>query len=224
MPRSTRLGLVSLLAATLAACTPHVDGNGVFAERTLDLAAFDRLEIGLGIEATVTANAAARTVVISGDENLLQYIDVGVDSSTLHTSTELSGGFTTVHPLRLRIETPELVAVKAEDEARLSISGASGSTFAVDAERQAQVTLVGAGGEALVVRLRDRSVLFGYGYPVGGATLDVADGSTAQLRASGAVSGAVAGGAHGGSHVEVIGGGTCSLAPEAGSTCTPPAP
>jgi putative autotransporter adhesin-like protein len=223
MPLATRLGLVPLLAATLAACTPHVDGNGVFAERTLRLAAFDRVAIGLGIEATIVANADERSVVISGDENVLEHITVDVASSTLRTDTDLAS-FSSVHPLRLRIKTPELLSVTALGEARLAVSDAATSSFTVVAEGQSQVWLVGAGGDALEVRLRDRSVLFGFGYPVVGATLDVADGSTAQLHASGPVTGAVAGGPHGGSHVEVQGGGSCSLAPEAGSSCTPPSP
>lgn len=224
MPLANRLGLLPLLAATLCGCEFHVEGNGVFAERAVRVAAFDRLEIGLGIEATVTAGAAERLVVLSGDENVLQHVDVEVSGTTLVTSTDLQGGFTTVHPLRLRIEVPALQAVRAGDQAHVTVSGAAAPAFEVEADGQGQVALSGPGGDALRVRLRDRAVLFGFGYPAATAAVDLADGSTAQLHVTGAVTGTVAGGPRGGSHLELQGGATCGLTPEAGSTCTPPPP
>lgn len=224
MPLANRLGLLPLLATALCGCGLHVDGNGVFDERAVPVAAFERLEIGLGIEATVTVGTGDRLVVISGDENVLQHVTVEVSGSTLVTSTDLPGGFTTVHPLRLRIEAPSLLSVKAGDQAHVTVSGVAAPSFAVDAHGQGQVALSGAGGDALTVRLRDRAVLFGFGYPAASAAVDLADGSTGKLRVSGAVTGTVAGGPRGGSHLEIQGGGTCSLTPEAGSTCTPASP
>ncbi|MCM2333792.1 MAG: DUF2807 domain-containing protein [Anaeromyxobacteraceae bacterium] len=224
MPLANRLGLLPLLAAALCGCEFSVEGNGVFAERAVSVPAFDRLEIGLGIEATVTAGAADRLVVISGDENVLQHVDVEVSGTALVTSTDLQGGFTTVHPLRLRIEVPSLVGVKASDLAHVTVTGAAAPAFEVDADGQGQVALSGAGGDALAVRLRDRAVLSGFGYPAATAAVDLADGSTGQLHVSGAVTGTVAGGPRGGSRLEIQGGGTCSLTPEVGSTCSPQSP
>ena len=224
MPLRNRLGLLPLLAVALCGCELHVEGNGVFAERAVSVPAFDRLEIGLGIEATVTAGAADRLVVVSGDENVLQHVDVEVSGTTLVTSTDLQGGFTTVHPLRLRIEAPAIVAVQAGELAHVTVTGAAAPSFEVGADGQGQVALSGAGGDALTVRLRDRAVLFGFGYPVSTAAVDLADGSTGQVKVSGAVTGTVAGGPRGGSHLEIQGGGTCSLTPEVGSTCTPASP
>jgi hypothetical protein len=221
MPPLSSFGLAALLAVALAGCGLRIDGNGVFAEQTEAVGTFQRVDVGLGIEASVTVQAGAQAVVLSGDENLLPHIRVTVVDGTLQTSTRLEE-FTVVLPLRLRISVPELSAVSARDAARVAVTGAAAPAFAAAAAGVSEVTLSGAGGADLTAALSDRSKLHATGYPVASATVAVADGSTAELTCSGPVTGSVVGGAHGASQVEVAGGGTCTAALSGGSTCGPP--
>lgn len=217
------LGLLPLVAG-LAGCAQTVEGDGVFAERFIGgLAPFDRIDASIAIEALVTSHASFTSVVLSGDQNLLGEIEVKVSGTTLEARTDLHG-FTSVHPLRLVVSVPDVVAARATGGARVTVSAAAATDFQVEAEGASQVTLAGPGGGTLAVRLRDRSSCHAFDYPVAGATLEVADGSTVQVRTGGTVVGTAAGGAHGASVVEVAGGGTCGLTLSGGATCGPASP
>jgi hypothetical protein len=208
-----------LLLATLAGC--RVEGNGVYAERSIQLEPFQAVQISLGIKATVNVASGPQVVVLSGDENVLEHINItwsGVaPGGTLGTSTDLSGTFTTVHPLRLLIFTPALTAVMAQEAAQVAVTGAATPTFTVAASGQSQVTLAGPGGAELVAAVLSSSSLLAFGYPVEGALVTVDDHSSAQLACAGDVLGTVT---HW-SAVEVHGGGTCSATTDPHSTCGP---
>ena len=60
-------------------------GNGELGEETRTVAPFDAVDISLGAEATVTANATAQRLTVSVDENLLQYILTPVEDGVLKT-------------------------------------------------------------------------------------------------------------------------------------------
>ncbi|HEY6098390.1 MAG TPA: DUF2807 domain-containing protein, partial [Anaeromyxobacter sp.] len=67
------------VAGALAGCQPYVQGNGVYREeRRNDLGAFTGVHLEDGIEATVTAGIAQQMVTVSGDANVLPYIETEV--------------------------------------------------------------------------------------------------------------------------------------------------
>jgi hypothetical protein len=229
MIRRSPLGLLPLLVAALAACAPHVEGNGVYAERVFDaakLAPFDRAAIGFPpdehgvvVRASIFANDSTRQVVLSGDENVIQHVDVSADGGTLRTRMKLDS-YTSVHPPQLRIRTPDLVAVETVGGAELTVLGAETQSFAVTAAAKGEVTLAGAGGEVLLVDLSGGARLLAGGYPVESAQLALTGASRATVKSSSQLSGS----AVGGSVVYVTGGATCGvpLTLDATSTCGPP--
>jgi hypothetical protein len=206
-------------ALALAACNPHVSGDGVLGEETRTVAPFDEVEVSLGFEATVAANASAQKVTLSGDENLLQYLATPVEGTALKTRLNGIDSIDSVHPLRLTAQAKALHAVRASEAANVDVKGAgdsdSGFTFEVTATGLARVQLQGPGGERLQVALSGGSTLDAWSYPVAGANVAISGGSTLRVNAS-----AVAGTASQASHLEITGGGTCAAVTlSGGSTC-----
>jgi hypothetical protein len=218
MPRPRLLAPALLALASLAACDTFVAGNGVFREETRTVDPFDGIDVGYGIEATVTGGAATRSVVISGDENVIQYIATRVEGGVLTTRLEGTGDFTSVHPLRLVVSTPELVSVRAFGDARVDVTGASAPAFRAAVTERSVVTLAGAGGASLEATLSGGARLDAHGYRVGGAQVTLTGASRAHVYSDGDVTGT----AEGQSVVEVEGGGACLVVLTSGATCGSP--
>jgi hypothetical protein len=218
-----RLGLLPLLAA-LAACSPHVEGNGVYAEIVLDasqVAPFDRLAIDLprderhvAVRASVGALQQPRQVVVGGDENVIQHVRPLVDGGRLRLRMDLDS-YTVVHPLQLRIQAPELVGVEATAGADVTVLGAQASSFSVIASAEGHITLAGDGGATLLVDLSGGAQLDAVGYPVASAQLALTGASRATVWPSGQVVGSAAEG----SALLVKGGVACEVALTSGATC-----
>jgi len=226
MPPPRRLALPLLLAA-LSACAPYVEGNGVYAERVFDardLPAFDRVGVDLPVDeegehvkASLFAAAASRQVVVSGDENVIQHVEVGVDGGRLGARIGLSS-YRVVHPIQLRVQAPGLSAVEAAAQAEVAVQGAQGDDFAVTAGDGAVVTLGGAGGARLTATLAGGARLDASGYPVDAAEVAVSGGARATVWPAEPVTGTASGA---GSKVLVKGGAACAVSVSDGATCGP---
>lgn len=220
MNRHPRLLLAVALAlfAALVACDPHVSGNGELGEETRTVAPFDAVDISLGAEATVTANATAQRLTVSVDENLLQYVLTPVEDGVLKTRLNGVNGIDSVHPLRLVAQAKALHAVRATEAANVDVKGAGdpGLAFEVEAAGLSNVQLQGPGGDSLQVRLTGGSGLDAFAYPVAGASLALSGGSSVRINSQGDPVGT----ATERSHVVITGGGTCAaLVRSADSDC-----
>ncbi len=224
MTLASRLALAAALA-TLAACSPHVEGNGVFAERTFsaaDVLPFDRVvmdvpadEAGVPVKASVYARAVPREVVVSGDQNLVELISLRVEGGRLSAHLD-AGSYTALHPLQFRIQAPELGGLEASAGAHVTAQGARSSAFAVSGTGGAHLILAGDGGDTLQVTLVGASLLDAASSPVTSAQVALAEGSEANVRAADPVGGTAEGP---GTKLTVLGG-TCGLTPTGGATCT----
>jgi hypothetical protein len=218
MRRRLHIALAATLA--LAACHPNLVGSGVLGEEVRAVAPFDAVDVSLGIEATVAANAAAQKVTISGDANLLQYVRTPVEAEVLYTRLHGTAGIEAVLPIRISAQATALRAVRATEAAHVDVSGAGdltpGFLFEVEAGGASHVLLQGIGGQQLSVKLSGGSGLDASAYPVAGATLLLSGGSTLRVHSSGDPTGTVSGG----SAVQVTGGGRCAaLTLSADSSC-----
>jgi hypothetical protein len=219
MNRLLPIGLAAALA--LAGCHSQMVGNGVLGQQARVVAPFDAVDISLAIEATVTADAAAPAVTLSGDENLLQYVLTPVEAGVLSTRLHGTSGIEPVHPLRLAARTTSLHLVRASQAALVEVSGAGDPgptfTFEVEASGASHVVLRGSGGHGLLVNLSGASTLDARSFAVAGASLAVGGASTLQLRSASDPSGVISGA----SRVELSGGATCAaLTLSGGATCT----
>jgi hypothetical protein len=220
MNRSPRLLLAVALAlfAALVACDPHVAGNGELGEETRTVAPFDAVDVSLGAEATVTANATAQRLTVSVDENLLQYVLTPVEDGVLKTRLNGVNGIDSVHPLRIVAQAKALRAVRATEAANVDVKGAGGPglAFEVEAAGLSNVQLQGPGGDLLQVRLTGGSGLDAFAYPVAGANVALSGGSSLRVNSQSDPVGT----ATERSHVDITGGGTCAaLVRSADSDC-----
>lgn len=227
-----RLGLLPLLAA-LAACSDFVDGNGVYAERVLEppgLPEFRVVAIGFPAEvdvsghppaALVHAGASARKVVLSGDENVIEHIEVKVDGSGRLYATIGVDGYSSVHPPQLRIDAPDLVGVESSGGSDVTVHDAPDGDLAVHATERGHVILEGSGATplrtALSATLSGGALLEAAGYRVLSARLELTGASTAKVWPEEVVQGTAADG----SVVLVKGPAGCDMALSGGATCGP---
>jgi hypothetical protein len=229
MPLPSRLGLATLLAA-LAACSPHVEGNGIYAQRVFDagaVPAFQRVAVdlprdgnGQPVIASIHAGDGARQVVVSGDQNVVEHVRPQVDAGQLRAVIDVS--YTVVHPLQLWVQAPGLVAVDALAGAQVTVVEAGAPSFSVTVQGQAEVALSGGGGDLLTVDASEGGQLDAASYPAGAAQVTLSGGASAKLWSGAPVSGSATGT---GTVVKVKGDVGCAPAPEmtlsGGATCGP---
>jgi len=224
-----RLGLLPLLAA-LAGCSNFVEGNGVYAVRVLDastgLSEFTSAVVGFPGDvdvsghppsASIYCEAQARRVELSGDENVIEHIKVAVDASGRLVTTIDVDGYSSVHPLWLRVDAPDLQEVEATAGSYVSVDDAPADAFSVLASARGHVVLRGAGGGQLNAALVGGAQLTASAFPVSSANLTLAGASTATVWPEQAVSGTAAEG----SCVWVKGSAGCTMTLADGSTCAP---
>lgn len=223
MNRRLRLSLISTLALALAACNAQVQGNGQLAVESRTVAPFDQVDLSLGIEASVTANAASQALSLSGDSNLLQYVLTPVEAGVLKTRLNGVDSIDPINPLRLTAQAVALHRVKATEASIVDVKGAgssaAGFSFEVEAAARSSVALAGSGGQHLEVRLSGASALDAWSYPVAGANVLLAGGSRLRVNTVSDVTGSAADK----SKVFVTGGGGCGgLVLSSGATCEAP--
>jgi Putative auto-transporter adhesin, head GIN domain len=226
-PRATRrvarsAGLAACaLAAALSACEPYVEGNGKRGEQARDVPAFVGLEISDGIQGFVAADAAARSVRVVGDENVLDHVETTVQDRPPHGPTlvvSTSSSYQSVHPLQVYVEVPALGYVAASAASPVTVTGATADAFTVVASDGSIVSLDGAGGTHLTVTLgggqHGGARLDARDYPVQQAAVSVSGGAVASVDASAAVQGSADGA---GTRVENTGDGACAVTASGGA-------
>jgi hypothetical protein len=221
MSLRSRLWPLSLLAASLAACSPYVEGNGVYAERVFTVGSglqpFDGAVVGFPssvnvngqpLSASVFVDAAAeRQVILSGDQNVIEHIKVEADGSGV-LRTSIDRGYEAIHPPQLRIKAPLLGSVE-------SIGGADVTVISMN---EGHLTLTGAGGSQLAVVLSGGARLEAAAYPVASIQVDLTGGAHASIWPTSRLAGT----ASAGSAVLVKGIVSCAdVVLDAGSSCSP---
>lgn len=221
----SRVAALALLALA-AACTPEIQGNGVFREETRGLPHFVGVASKDPIIVSVTVGPV-QSVRVSGDANVVTELETRVradDARQLPVlELEVTDEFTPVHPLRVDVTVPELQLVVAEDAATVDASGVSSGLLAVEASDGSVVRLAGAGGARLELSLsggeHGGARVDAASYPVATAAVALTGGARAEVRASGAVTGTAAPGCA----VVNLGAGSCLVTDGLGAPvpCSP---
>jgi len=221
--RLAPLGLALPLALGLAACHPHVSGNGVYLEADCGVRSFNAVKLDLGIEATIEVHPLAQgvTCVLSGDANLIPNIHLGAPGGVLQVTD--APHFDRILPLKLQITTPALSRVEASDAGAADgdstdviVSSAATDVLAVVGHDRSVITVAGPGapGGTESIELSESAYYFGFDYPVTSATVALSGHGRAEVQATGEVTGS----AQGSGAVLVEGGGTCAVTPAAACT------
>jgi hypothetical protein len=212
---SARCGLLRGAALTalalLAACNPHLEGNGQLLEQERSLPAFSGIRLSDGLAAHVTIGTP-QSVRVFADSNLVQFIQTEVDPVTVGTAatpTPVLHVWASEHiqptiPPSVVITVPSLSYVLSEDGSVVDVLALASPALWIEAVGHGEVSLAGVGGDLLEATLSDGS-LDATGYPVGTAQVTLSGASRAALDA-----GLVTGTASGSSIVDnLVGSGPC---------------
>jgi hypothetical protein len=218
--KNVTVTLLTLTFVTVSGCDSFVHGNGVFGVETRTVPAFDGVAIGLkgGIAATVTAGSTDRAVTISGDQNVLQYIETRVVDGVLKAELSGTDGFDSVHQVQLVVKAQTLVLAQAWAGASIDVTAIDATSFTVSAAEGSAVTIAGGAGVVgtnLILSASGTSTVDATGYPALSATVTLAGGSPAAVQVTGAVVGSITEG----STLTIHGGGSCGVTLAPGSSC-----
>jgi hypothetical protein len=206
---------LGLLAAS--GCTPVVEGNGQYREKTYDVSVFHGISVGYGVQASVAAGAAKQSVVLSGDANIVgQYLTVEVSNDILETRLIGADHIDPKVPVRLVVTVPSLDTVLARDASPVSVVNANTGDFHVSAAGKSSVTVGGQSTGIVYGDLSGGSRLDAKGFPAPSADVQLVEASSAEVQ----VAGYVTGKAEGASTVRVWGGGSCAVSLADTSVCT----
>jgi Putative auto-transporter adhesin, head GIN domain len=145
-------GIVLLAAAVAVGChgkfligPPPIAGSGVSKEETRAVDAFHSLEVDDALQVTVTVTAGVKPgVKISGDDNLVPFIQSFVEDGKLVLRLEADSSIRPKLPLRADVVADELDEVKASGAARVEMKGAEKvDRFTADVSGAAQVSVEG---------------------------------------------------------------------------------
>lgn len=217
---------LALLAVVASACTPEIQGSGVFHEETRTVPPFVGVKVDDPLLAAITIGAV-QSVRVSGDANVVMQLETDVRTDPVRQIAVLelrvTDDFTPVHPLRVDVTVPALRLLQAEDAATVSADGVGAEAFEVEASDGSAVHLAGPGGARLQASLsggtHQGARLDASAYPVTTAAVALTGGAKAELRASGAVEGTAAPGCV----VENLGAGLCQVTDGQGQpvSCSP---
>jgi hypothetical protein len=190
-----------------------VQGNGVYGEENrTPSTTFTGVHAQGGVQATVTSGAARPKVIVSGDANLVPYIETRVvtedgDRQVLHVRVDVPGGsWSSTIPPRVVVDLAELEYAHAAGDSHLSASGVATQHLSIEAHGKSDVLVMGPGGGRIQVVASDAAVDAG-AYPVSeGAQVELSSGARAELRSDGPVAGAV----RAGCRLENLGSGRCA--------------
>jgi hypothetical protein len=184
------------LTLALAACNAGVEGNGVFREETRDESGFEGIAVDDGMTAIVTAGEGSYRVSVSGDENVVQWIQTSVvtDPSGIRVLSVSVGDrdYTSKHPLRAVVSLPALTLIRARGASSVEASGVAGAEIEIEASDGSAVRPAGPGAAFLRTKLFGEKLggrLLAAGLPVVTARVELEGDSRAELYATGAVFG-----------------------------------
>ncbi|MFA7329941.1 MAG: DUF2807 domain-containing protein [Candidatus Delongbacteria bacterium] len=155
-----------------------VTGNGQAAEQVLELASFHSVEAGSALEVVIHPGQAQR-VVLSGDSNLLKYVQARVQGGQLELSMD-GPSMSPKLPLKAEIWIPELKAVEMSGAAELLLENAELASLVLDLSGASEALLSGRIGR-LTAQLSGASELKGRACQVKQAELDLSGASEGEL-------------------------------------------
>jgi len=153
--------VVPLLAVALVvtACDlAVVEGSGQAQTESREVTAFSKVYVADAMKAVVSEGPA--TVRVTGDGNLLQYVETRVEDGVLTVSVRDWVTLLPTQDLVVRVYTPELIAVSASGASTISAQAAStAERFAVEASGASHVEVTGLVSPVLDARASGASNL-----------------------------------------------------------------
>ena len=124
------VNVVLLLAGCTVPFAPQIIGSGTAETKDFDLVGFTAVAAGSAFEVEIT-RSGTYSVAVTVDENLVDYLDVGVSVDTLHIylkpgiARSLKPGITHSAALRAKVTMPELTGLNLSGASRTTLTGFS---------------------------------------------------------------------------------------------------
>lgn len=129
---------VGLLAAQCSATDTRIEGSGVETSEVRDVSSFTRVEAARAMVVVIEVGRD-RSVVVRGDDNLLDEVRTTVSGETLEVSS--SRDLDPDVGLVVEIAMPELVGIEASGASRIEAMGAEAGEFSAEASGASTVEL-----------------------------------------------------------------------------------
>ncbi len=197
--RARGVAAAAAVLALVAACNPHVQGNGIYYEENRPRGDFQGVHVEDGVQVFATSGVVLQPVRVIGDANVVPHIETEVEpemvgttsTQVLHVWVNLSGGYDPTITPQVVVSIPTFSYVNAENASPVQVKRAAAPVFTVKESDSARVELIGTGGDLIDATLADESLLDATAYPTGGADVDLSGRSSAKLQSNGAVIGRV---------------------------------
>lgn len=121
---------------------PRIEGSGVSGSQAREVPEFGSVRLDGGFDVRVTAGEA-RSVVVQGDDNLLEYVRTRVEEGVLVLDFA-PGRFRTQRPIQIAIANPNLGAFEVNGAGDVELVGLRGERFALSVRGAGDVTASGA--------------------------------------------------------------------------------
>ncbi|TAE28789.1 MAG: DUF2807 domain-containing protein [Candidatus Kapaibacterium sp.] len=107
-----------------------VRGSGVERTETRELRSFKSVDVGGAFDVEIIAGAKKHSIEISGDDNVLEYIETQVESGVLRITTK-KFLFPKAH-LRLRVSAEMLTSLSSSGTSDVALSGIDNEQFTLE--------------------------------------------------------------------------------------------
>jgi hypothetical protein len=131
---------VSLVLLLSSGCT-IIRGSGKDTTQTRELGAFRRLQVESGFEVTMTTGP--RSVVVTTDDNVLEYVETLIENDTLVVRIRRGVTISTVSGLRATLSNDVLEGVEASGGARVTATATAAETWNASASGGSKMNLTG---------------------------------------------------------------------------------
>ncbi len=132
--------VLSVLVLAGAARAEKVNGSGNVVDETRNVADFNKIEVGAGIQVRVDAGPRS-ALGVRGEDNVLPHVRTEVRGSTLHIGFERDVSIRTHSPIQVVLSMPALDGLSASGGARLDASTPARDALAIDSSGGAHVHL-----------------------------------------------------------------------------------
>lgn len=119
---------ILLIAATvaLASCnflglSYHI-GNGVSVDTAIEVEEFDSISAGCSLDVVYTQSAQSQSVVLTCDENLVEFFNIRVEEGTLRIGTKPGTSINTKVKSYVTIVSPKISSIKASGSGDIEIT------------------------------------------------------------------------------------------------------
>ena len=197
--RLAPLLFIVLTSTLLTACDEGIlgtgeRGSGNLVTETRDVAAFNSIDVGSALELDVVVDpAAAQSVVVTFDDNLIDKVVTRVSGDTLVLEIDGSVNLTGSAERVIAVTVNELIALEASGASDVAVTGTTNELVALEASGASDLRVTGTTTTSYELDASGASNVDVRDLIAADINLDVSGASSVDVYATGTVSGSASG-------------------------------